>query len=265
MTLATSRKPAGGLQSEQLALSAHSGQTLALYEQIKAFVIRKIQDGSWPAGHRLPSEQELVNHFGISRMTINRALRELVEQGRIVRAQGVGSFVAADKPQSTLLQIANIANEIRQRGHDYLCQMLIAERIAASPDVGVWLDLAPSESVFHTLCLHHEDMVPVQLEDRYVNPRIVPTYLEQNFSLTPPAEYPMRNVPYDQIEHMVDAVLPTTEQARHLAMATSDPCLLLTRRTWTRGVMVTMVRCLHPASRYRLGSRFRADGNANAG
>jgi hypothetical protein len=37
--------------------------------------------------------------------------------------------------------------------------------------------------------------------------------------------------------------------------------LLLTRRTWTRGVPITMVRCLHPASRYRLGSRFRADGN----
>ncbi len=253
------------------ALAAGAGGTggmdpaVALYEQVKIYVTRKIQDGSWPAGHRLPSEQELVTQFGISRMTINRALRELVEQGRIVRVSGVGSFVAADKPQSTLLQIANIAAEIRQRGHDYRCQMLTAERIAASPDVGMWLDLAPGDSVFHTVCLHHEDLVPVQLEDRYVNPRIVPTYLEQDFARTPPAEYLMRNVPYDQIEHVVDAVLPSPEQAHHLAMAARDPCLLLTRRTWSRGALVTMVRCLHPASRYRLGSRFRVDGNANAG
>ena len=67
----------------------------------------------------LPSEHELVAQFGISRMTANRALRELVEQGRVVRVAGVGSFVAEDKPQSTLLQIANIASEIRARGHDY--------------------------------------------------------------------------------------------------------------------------------------------------
>ncbi|HYP70564.1 MAG TPA: GntR family transcriptional regulator, partial [Variovorax sp.] len=92
---------------------------LALYEQVKEHITRKIQDGSWPAGHRLPSEHELVAQFGISRMTANRALRELVEQGRVVRVAGVGSFVAEDKPQSTLLQIANIASEIRARGHDY--------------------------------------------------------------------------------------------------------------------------------------------------
>ncbi|MDB5873075.1 MAG: histidine utilization repressor, partial [Ramlibacter sp.] len=82
---------------------------LALYEQVKEFISRKIQDGTWPAGHRLPSEHELVAQFGVARMTVNRALRELVEQGRITRVAGVGSFVAEDKPQSTLLQIANIA------------------------------------------------------------------------------------------------------------------------------------------------------------
>ena len=153
---------------------------MALYEQVKDHIARKIQEGAWRAGDRLPSESELVTQFGISRMTVNRALRELVEQGRIVRMAGVGSFVAEEKPQSTLLQ---------------------------------------------------------------------------------PSEYLVRNVPFDQVEHVVDAVLPTAEQARLLEMDAAQPCLLLTRRTWSRGTPVTMVRCLHPASRYRLGSRFRADGN----
>ena len=86
--------------------------SLALYAQVKDHISRKIQDGTWPPGHRLPSEHELVAQFAISRMTANRALRELSEQGRIVRVAGVGSFVAENKPQSTLLQIANIASEI---------------------------------------------------------------------------------------------------------------------------------------------------------
>jgi GntR family histidine utilization transcriptional repressor len=238
---------------------------LARYEQVKVYVTRKIQDGSWPPAHRLPSEHDLVALFGLSRMTVNRALRELVEQGRIVRVAGVGSFVAETKPQSTLLHIANIASEIRERGHDYRCDMRVAERVAAAPDVGVWLDLAPGESVFHTVCLHLENEVPVQLEDRYVNPRVVPAFLEQDFARTPPGEYLVRNVPFDEIEHVVDAVLPSAAQAQQLAMPAGDPCLLLTRRTWTRGVPVTLVRCLHPASRYRLGSRFRADGNPVTG
>ncbi|MEJ8845128.1 histidine utilization repressor [Variovorax rhizosphaerae] len=234
---------------------------LALYAQVKDHISRKIQDGTWPAGHRLPSEHELVAQFGISRMTVNRALRELVEQGRVTRVAGVGSFVAEQKPQSTLLQIANIASEIRARGHDYGYQLIAAERIAASTDVAAWLDVRAGESVFHATCMHLEDGVPVQLEDRYVNPRVVPEFMEQDLATLPPGEYLLRNVPFDQIEHLVDAVLPTVEQALRLAMPAAEPCLLLTRRTWTRTVPVTVVRCLHPASRYRLGSRFRAEGN----
>ena len=239
--------------------------SLALYEQVKEHIVRKIQDGSWPAGHRLPSEHELVVQFGISRMTANRALRELVTQGRVVRVAGVGSFVAENKPQSTLLQIANIASEIRARGHDYGYQLIAAERIASPADVSAWLDLRSGESVFHSVCLHLENGVPVQLEDRYVNPRVVPDYLDLDLSNLQPSEYLVRNVPFDQIEHLVDAVLPTAEQAVRLAMPAAEPCLLLTRRTWTRRVPVTLVRCLHPASRYRLGSRFSADGNPRSG
>lgn len=239
--------------------------SLALYEQVKEYIVRKIQDGSWPAGHRLPSEHELVVQFGISRMTVNRALRELVTQARVVRVAGVGSFVAENKPQSTLLQIANIASEIRARGHDYGYQLITAERMTSPADVTAWLDLRSGESVFHSVCLHLENGVPVQLEDRYVNPRVVPDYLDLNLSNLQPSEYLVRNVPFDQIEHLVDAVLPTAEQAVRLAMPAVEPCLLLTRRTWTRTVPVTLVRCLHPASRYRLGSRFKADGNPRSG
>ncbi|MGJ7614070.1 MULTISPECIES: histidine utilization repressor [unclassified Variovorax] len=239
--------------------------TLALYAQVKDHISRKIQDGTWPPGHRLPSEHELVAQFGMARMTVNRALRELVEQGRITRVAGVGSFVAENKPQSTLLQIANIASEIRQRGHDYRCDMIEVERIAASPDVAAWLDLRAGASVFHSVCLHLENGTPVQLEERYVNPQVVPDYLEQDFAAMPPSEYLVRNVPFDQIEHVVDAVLPTAEQAERLAMEPTAPCLLLTRRTWSRNTPVTWVRCLHPASRYSLGSRFKADGNATFG
>ncbi len=190
-------------------------------------------------------------------MTVNKALRELTGMGRIVRLPGVGTFVAEAKPQSTLLQIANIASEIRARGHEYLCHCLLQQRVAAAPDVAAWLDLLSGQSVFHVVCVHLENGLPIQLEDRYVNPRLVPEFLDQDFARTTPSEYLVANVPADQVEHVVDAILPSADQARLLKMNVQEPCLQLTRRTWVGEAPVTWVRCLHPASRYRLGSRFR--------
>ncbi len=245
--------------------SADPRRAVAPYARVKQFLKEELAQGRWLPGALMPSDAELVARFGVSRMTVNRALRELVEQGRIVRVAGVGSFVAEDKPQSTLLQIANLASEIRQRGHDYRCDVLAVERISATLEVAAALDLRTGESVFHSLCIHREDGLPVQLEDRHVNPRQVPQFAAQDFTLLQPSEYLVRNVPFDQIEHVVDAVMPTAEQATLLEMSPQEPCLLLTRRTWSRGVPITVVRCLHPATRYRLGSRFRADGNPIAG
>lgn len=230
---------------------------MTLHERIKAYVTQGILDGTWVAGQRLPSEHELAARFGVSRMTVSTALRELANTGRIVRVAGVGTFVAEAKPQSTLLQIANIANEIRARGHEYRCLCLSRERVAPAPDVAAWLGLLPGQPAFHVMCIHLENGVPVQLEDRYVSPTMVPNFLDQDFERITPSEYLVASVPVDQGEHLVDAVLPTADQARRLEMSVSEPCLQLTRRTWYRDVAVTWVRCLHPASRYRLGSRFR--------
>jgi GntR family transcriptional regulator, histidine utilization repressor len=181
----TLRRPSARNRLVQTERPTAGEPALARYALVKDHVARKISSGDWPAGYRLPSEYDLVAQFGISRMTVNRALRELAAEHRIVRVAGVGSYVAENKPQSTLVQIGVISEEIRARGHDYRCLMLVAERLAAPADVGFWLDLAPSDPVFHTICLHLENNVPVQLEDRYVNAKAVPEFLAQGFSVLP--------------------------------------------------------------------------------
>ena len=185
-----------------------------------------------------------------------------MEQGRIRRVAGVGSFVADDKPQANLLQIASLAEDIRRRGHDYACDVIVVERTSASLEIAAALGLTTGASVFHSVCVHLENGVPMQLEDRYVSPAMVPQFIQQDFAREQPTDFLVRTVLFDQMEHVVDAVLPTVEQARLLQMDAHQPCLLLTRRTWQREVPITIVRCLHPGMRYRLGSRFRTDGNA---
>ncbi|WP_425551616.1 GntR family transcriptional regulator, partial [Achromobacter dolens] len=83
-----------------------------LYAQLKQMIAQQIRSGAWPAHYRVPSESELVQELGYSRMTINRALRELTAEGLLVRMQGVGTFVAQPKTRSALFAVNNIADEI---------------------------------------------------------------------------------------------------------------------------------------------------------
>jgi GntR family histidine utilization transcriptional repressor len=233
----------------------------ALYRQAKDFVHGKLVSGEWQPGDLIPSENRLVLELGMSRMTVNRALRELTEEGRLLRVSGVGTFVAASKPQSNLLHISNIADEILARGHRYRCEVLQLTRESASMPIASALSLPTGASVFHLLCVHYEEDVAVQLEDRYVNPHTAPDFLQQPFGdALQSARYLLQIIQPDEMEHIVEASHPTADELKYLQIDASEPCLVLMRRTWNSGRVVTYVRLVHPSSRYRLGSRLPVTG-----
>lgn len=230
--------------------------SIARYERVKIYIRTSVDSGTWKSGDRIPSEVNLVETLGVSRMTVNRALRELSDEGLLTRLSGVGTFVAEAKPQSTLLMIAHIGDEIRSRGHEYTFATLLQKRETAPASVSNALGLEPGASVFHVICVHRENGLPVQLEDRYVNPAVAPEFLAQDYNAIRPSEYLFNTVPLHEIEHVVDAGLATAVEAKLLEIAHQEPCLTLVRRTWSSGVAVTFSRFVHPGSRYRLGCRF---------
>lgn len=233
----------------------------ALYRRAKDFVQDQLRAGVWKPGDLISSESQLVQELGISRMTVNRALRELAEEGHLVRISGVGTFVAESKPQSNLLRITNIADEILARGHGYTCRVLYLGRESASMPVASALGLTTGSSVFHLVCVHSEEGVPVQLEDRYVNPVLVPEFLKQDFGEhLQPAKYLLQVMKPDEMEHIVEACHPSSDESKHMQIDANEPCLVLMRRTWSHSQVVTYVRLVHPSSRYRLGSRLPVNG-----
>jgi GntR family histidine utilization transcriptional repressor len=223
-----------------------------LYAAVKQYVRERIDSGAWPAHHRIPSENELVSELGVSRMTANRALRELATEGAIVRIQGVGSFVAAHKASSALFDVRNIAEEIHERGHEHAAQVLLLQEEAVNPDLADALDLAIGSRIFHSILLHTENDVPIQIEDRFVNPVFAPRYLDQDFRKITPNAYLTEVAPITRTEQVVEAQLPQAWQAKLLAIPKAEPCLAIQRRTWSNGQSATFARLLYPGSRYRL-------------
>src|SRR5210317_2509298 len=88
-----------------------------MYQQLKDLIIRRISSGELAPSDRVPSENDLVEAMNVSRMTANRALRELNDEGYVERIAGRGTFVSDFRSQSHLLEVQNIADEIESRGH----------------------------------------------------------------------------------------------------------------------------------------------------
>src|SRR3982074_2341146 len=102
-----------------------------LYLQVKRHILDNIGSGKWATSARVPSENDIVKSFGVSRMTANRALRELRDEGVLVRIAGVGSFVADRHAHAHPLEIRSIADEIRRRGHVPRAEIVSLDRVRA--------------------------------------------------------------------------------------------------------------------------------------
>ncbi|URQ59934.1 histidine utilization repressor [Pantoea alhagi] len=236
--------------------STAASAPVPLYAKVKQAISKQISAGVWRPHDRIPSEAELVAQFGFSRMTINRALRELTDEGLLVRLQGVGTFVAEPKGQSALFEIRSIADEITARHHQHRCEVLKLEQIEADFTQAAALDVEEGTPVFHSVMVHFENDVPVQIEDRCVNAMVAPHYLQQDFTATTPHAYLSLVAPLTEGEHIVEAVKSTPEEQMLLQIDDSEPCLLIHRRTWSTQHIVSHARLLFPGSRYRLQGHF---------
>ncbi len=225
------------------------------YAAVKQLILDRIASGEWQPHHRIPSENELVVQLGLSRMTINRALRELAADGVLLRIQGLGTFVAEGKSHTSVFEVRNIADEIRERGHAHAAQTVMKDEVKATPELADELGVELGAPVFHSLVIHLENDIPVQLEDRHVNPALAPDYLAQDFSARTPNSYLSAVVPWTSAEHAVEAVLPAPWEAKLLSIGRGDPCLYIHRRTFSGDKVVTSVRLLLPGGRSRIESR----------
>jgi GntR family histidine utilization transcriptional repressor len=234
-----------------------AGQLQPLYVKVKRHILDNIGSGKWATSSRVPSENDIVKSFGVSRMTANRALRELRDEGVLVRIAGVGSFVADRHAHAHPLEIRSIAEEVRERGHAHRAEIISLERVRAVAELAEDFGIAPRSELYCSVIVHFENERPVQLEDRYVLPQLAPDYLQMDFSKTTPYDYLVKVAPLQEAQHLLRAVMPDDRTRKLLTMKRDEPCLLMIRRTWTAGQIASVARLYHPGSRYEMSGRFR--------
>lgn len=222
-----------------------------IYLQIKNFVLEKILSGEWREGYLMPTELALCEQFSVSRMTVNRALRELSNDGLLIRIKGSGTYVAKPKYQSTLIEIRSIAQDIRERGHIHSSQVLSVESLTATADQAKAYDIPKDSPLFRSIIVHLENENPIQYEDRLVDASIAPDYLKQDWRFITPNEYLTRVAPLPKGFYTIEMQLPTAKIAQALHMELQQPCLLMSRTTSSGGRFTSFARMWHPGDRYK--------------
>jgi GntR family histidine utilization transcriptional repressor len=228
----------------------------APYSRVKQHLKEGLAHGRWDPGELMPSEAELTAQFGVSRMTVNRALRELQSEGLVQRVQGVGTFAAQLYPVSSTLTIRDLHEEIEARGHRHHVDVQFVREERAGAALAAQLGLPVGARVFHSMMVHFDNGVALQCEDRFVNPDRAPGYLSVDFTRTTPTQHLLDVAPLWEAQFTIEAGLPTPQEARLLDLKPGAPCLIVVRRTMSRGSTVTLVRLTHPGSRYRIEGQF---------
>jgi GntR family histidine utilization transcriptional repressor len=226
------------------------------YQRIKGWIMAQIVAGVWKPGDAVPSEASLAAQFGVSRMTANRAVRELRDEGVVVRVQGSGTFVARGKHETTVVSIRSIDEEIRSRGYTHRGQLQRLERCEADAELAELFALPEGSPLYRSVVVHFGDEEPIQVEDRHVNPSVAPDYIAADFSRQTPSAYLLREVPLEGVQFSIEASPAPTEVARLLRMPVGDPALVLTRRTTSRGQVASVAIMWHPAARYQFTGSF---------
>jgi len=229
------------------------------YTRIKDYLIEQIEQGAFAPGDRIPAENTLAQEFGVSRMTANKAIRDLVYQGMLMRRSGSGTYVVEKKAESSLFEIKNIADEIRARGGVHSSEVICLEEVPALGDVAIFLGVQTGSRVFYSEIVHRENGVKIQLERRHVNPKLAPDYLEQDFERQTPNAILVARYPVTDVEHSVEAVQPSRQEAALLDMLEREACLKVIRRSWSGELLISYTQLLHPGSRYKLNARFHKD------
>ena len=250
MSKTAGSKTAGG----RAALRRGGG--VALHLRISADLAAHIRSGAWPPGRKMPFEHELMDSYGCARATASKAMEALAAAGLVERRRRAGSFVAAPRMQSVVLEIPELRAEITARGGAYGYSLLGARRRELDAGDADEALLGAAGPVLEIHCLHASNGRPFALEARLINLAAAPEALEADFAAVSPGAWLLDHVAWSEAEHRISAGTLGEATAGALDAGAGDACLILRRWTWRAGEGVTFVRQTFAAESLELVARF---------
>lgn len=229
--------------------------TQPAYKHIQDYILNKIEDKTYRSGEQIPTEMALAEQFSVSRMTVNKAIVELSQRKVLTRIAGKGTFVTKKTAELPLLQVMDLAEEVKLRGATHQAKVLEHREQVIYGETAIKLGVASGSVAGYCEILHFEDDTPLLWERRYVNIAHLTDFMIQDFQVITPTRYLLDSYPLTEIEHTVEATACPTEAAALLELSLNSPCLQIVRRTWSADILVSHALLVSSGSRYKMHSR----------
>ena len=233
-------------------------QSLPMYQKIKEHILENIANNVWKPNQKLPSENEISAILNISRMTVNRAFKELTEEGYLFREKGAGTFVAEPFQLVPFFELMPISQELAIEGNSYSCQILQLGNITKNllgDGISDEIDDEIGQSFQYSEIIYCSNEEPIQYEKRYVDESFAPQYLMQNFERYCSTIYLQSLSPILTQKHTLEAIVPDQHLCEILEIGKSDACFKVTEKLLMKNKIISIAKQYYPASRYQLHSK----------
>lgn len=226
---------------------------LPRYYQLKEIMREKISSGEWKPGDLIPSERELGEQYGISRMTARQAITELVNEGLFYREQGKGTFVSRHKITQQLIRLTGFTEDIKARGQRPGSKIISAMMVPADETIAEHLHIKTGLMIFQLQRLRLADEEPLAIEVSNLCfagcEKLLEDDLEQN-SLYRLLEHKY-GLPLMEAEQQLEAGLISPEEAQLLKVPVGSAALFVRRTTYTeRDQPIEYARSIYCGNKY---------------
>ncbi|WP_168788743.1 GntR family transcriptional regulator [Paraburkholderia aromaticivorans] len=140
----------------------------SLHRQMFLVLRERIVTGRYPPDSLIPTEEDLCNYFGVSRITVRRALDDLEAAGYLRRKQGLGTFVSSDLPAAREAATLNFVEALHKSAEETRVEVLSVEKTVPPPTIAQQMHLAPDVQAVHAMRLRRIGDVPVMVSDAWV-------------------------------------------------------------------------------------------------
>lgn len=206
-------------------------------------------------GDPLPGERLLEDFYGVSRITVRRAIGDLVAAGRLRRVRGKGTFVAPN-PLVSRLHLASFSDEMGAQDVSASSRILLSGRATAPTDVNKFFQTEESTPHIHLRRLRLGDGEPYSIDDGWYNSELAPTLLENDVynSVYSILENDF-DLPISGADQTVTAVAADEEVASLLDLTPGTPLLYIIRYSSSGDKPVEWCSSVYRTDRYRLSTR----------
>lgn len=226
-----------------------------MYQKIKEHILENIATGHWEPNLKLPSENEISATLNISRMTVNRAFKELTEEGYLFREKGAGTFVASPVQLTPFFELFPISQEIAIEGRQFSSEIIEMKIIEDQNEIARYFDDISQKRVFYSEILYFNEGTPVQYEKRYVLEAFAPKYLKERFIQDCSTTYLQKLSATLSQKHTLEAIIPSVDLCNILDIEENIACFKVSEKLQIQNKIISCAEQYYPASRYKFHSK----------